>query len=294
MTHIVYVVGPGNDNEELRYSLRSLAANLPHERVWIAGHRPDWVSDTVGHIPASQMRSRFQNSTGNMRAACEHEEVADEFVYFNDDFFVMEPVETIPVMHRGTVDEVTAVTRSSLYRRGGQATALLMKRLGLADDGPLLSYEVHAPMTIGKARMLEVLDKGAGLPVLHKRSLYGNYWRLGGERITDVKVHTRDGQVPDGPFVSTSDDAFAHGLVGDLIRETLPDPCRYEADHEDTAPQEPAQEAAQEPAPPTPAPEAERPATRAPVAEWRAWADQQDPGDHTGLTKAQLIETYGG
>lgn len=290
MTHVVYVVGPGDDNEELRYSLRSLAANLPHERVWIAGHRPSWVSDTVGHIPASQMRSRFQNSTGNMRAACEHPEVAEEFVYFNDDFFVMDPVDSVPVMYRGTVDEVTAITRSSLYRRGGQATALLMTRMGLADDGPLLSYEVHAPMTITKARMLEVLDKGAGLPVLHKRTLYGNYWRLGGEQITDVKVHGREDPGPDGPFVSTSDDAFAHGLIGDLIRDTFPDPCRYEAGHEDEPPQAPAQE----PAEPSPAPEAERPATRAPVADWRAYADTRDPGDHSALTKAELIEQYGG
>ncbi|WP_432111370.1 hypothetical protein [Streptomyces sp. YPW6] len=290
MTDVVYVVGPGDANEELRYSLRSLAAHFPHEKVWIAGHRPSWVSDTVGHIPASQARSRFLNSTGNMRAACEHPEVAEEFVYFNDDFFVMEPVDEVPVVHRGTIDEVAAVTRSSLYRRGGQATQLLMKRLGLADDGPLLSYEVHAPMTVGKARMLEVLAKGAGLPVLHKRSLYGNYWRLGGEQITDVKVHNRDDGLPPGPFASTSDDAFAHGRAGELIRAAFPDPCRYEAGHEDTAPQKPAQE-------PSARPEgsgADRPATRAPVAEWRAWADSQDPGDHSSMTKAELIEQYGG
>ncbi|MEU3318855.1 hypothetical protein [Streptomyces sp. NPDC006785] len=290
MTDVVYVVGPGDANEELRYSLRSLAAHFPHEKVWIAGHRPSWVSDTVGHIPASQARSRFQNSTGNMRAACEHPEVAEEFVYFNDDFFVMEPVDGAPVVHRGTVDEVAAVTRSSLYRRGGQATQLLMKRLGLADNGPLLSYEVHAPMTLGKARMLEVLAKGAGLPVLHKRSLYGNYWRLGGEQITDVKVQNRDDGLPPGPFASTSDDAFTHGRIGELIREAFPDPCRYEAGHEDTAPQEPAQGPSARPEEPV----ADRPATRAPVAEWRAWADSQDTGDHSSMTKAELIEQYGG
>ena len=53
----VYYVRPGDRNDELRYSLRSLA-NLPHDRVWIVGHTPPWVTgiesiqgNTVGGGP---------------------------------------------------------------------------------------------------------------------------------------------------------------------------------------------------------------------------------------------------
>lgn len=288
MTDIVYVVAPGDDNEELRYSLRSLAAHLPHERVWIAGHRPAWVSAAVGHIDATQTGSRFQNSTGNLRAACEHPDVADEFVYFNDDFFVMQDVDQVPVLHRGPLDDVIAATGSSLYRRGAVGTQLHMQRLGLAEEGPLYSYEIHAPLPVVKAGMLEALDAGRGLPVLHKRTLYGNLCRIGGEQADDVKVKAYDDAGPAGPFLSTSDAAFAAGTVGKRIREAFADPCRYEAGHEDDIP--PA---------PTPQPQAaqvqpERPGKSATKAEWLAYADRQDPGDHGQMTKAQLVETYGG
>jgi hypothetical protein len=48
---VVYVVRPGNRNEELRYSLRSIAAHLPHRRVWLAGFCPSWVRN-ISFIPA--------------------------------------------------------------------------------------------------------------------------------------------------------------------------------------------------------------------------------------------------
>ncbi|MFF8095690.1 hypothetical protein [Streptomyces sp. NPDC016675] len=38
----------------------------------------------------------------------------------------------------------------------------------------------------------------------------------------------------------------------------------------------------------------ERPARSASKAEWLAYADRQDPGDHESMTKEQLIEQYGG
>lgn len=307
MTHVVYVVGPGDRNEELRFSLRSLAAHLPHTRVWIAGHRPAWVSDDVGHIPVAQSLTRFQNSTANMRAACEHPEVggeAGEFVYFNDDFFVMAPLENgVPLLHRGPLPEVIGATRSSLYRRGAQSTLHLMRRLGMEDDGPLLSYELHAPLVVHKASMLKALDLGRGLPVLHKRTLYGNLIRLGGDQVEDVKVKTLTDPGPAGVFVSTTDATFAHGKVGERIRAAFPDPCRYERGHTPPAdePKQPAPVAAVEEAEPAHTPPEEpaeagpvRPSPRAPKADWVAYADAQDPGDHSEMTKAELVTAYGG
>ena len=38
----------------------------------------------------------------------------------------------------------------------------------------------------------------------------------------------------------------------------------------------------------------ERPARSASKADWLAYADRQDPGDHEAMTKEQLIEQYGG
>ncbi|MDX3555288.1 hypothetical protein PV729_26575 [Streptomyces europaeiscabiei] len=283
MTDVVYVAGPWDRNEELRFSLRSLAAHLPHGRVWVAGHRPPWLADTVGHIQVPQKQSRFQSSTANLRAACEHPEVSEEFVYFNDDFFVMEPVEQVPVLHRGPVADVIAETRSSLYRRGAQATALLMERLGLDEDGPLLSYEMHAPLPVGKKLMLEAMAVGAKLPVLHKRTLYGNLHRIGGDQAVDVKVKAHDDLGPAGPWLSTTDASFESGAVGERIRAAFSEPCRYEADYVPPPAGVPAA-SAEGPEPPS---------QRASKADWVAYADTQDPADHSDMTKAQLIDQYG-
>jgi hypothetical protein len=61
---------------------------------------------------------------------------------------------------------------------------------------------------------------------------------------------------------------------------------------EDTPPTEPA--APSEPVPPEPTPQAERPPQSAPKADWVAFADTQDPADHSSMTKQELIEQYGG
>ena len=41
---VVYCVKDDPDNEELRYSLRSLK-NLPHQKVWIYGGGPKWLNE---------------------------------------------------------------------------------------------------------------------------------------------------------------------------------------------------------------------------------------------------------
>ncbi|MEC3995152.1 hypothetical protein VSR01_17080 [Actinacidiphila sp. DG2A-62] len=226
---IVYPVRPGNTNQELRYSLRSLA-NLPHGRVWIAGHMPPWVRH-AGHIPVEPQATKYKGSTANLRAAVEHEEVSEEFLYFNDDFFLMRPLVSMPVLHRGPLDRVEryyAHRPNGSYLRGLRETRELLGELGHRQP---LSYELHVPMPMTKARVRETLEVGAHLEVLHKRTLYGNLHQVGGREISDPKILTRSPQFPQSaPFLSTSPDTFAHGLVGRFIRAAFPVPGPYEKD----------------------------------------------------------------
>lgn len=224
---VVYVVRPGDHNQHLRYSLRSLE-HLPHGRVWIAGYCPSWAVG-VGRIPVEQTGSKYRNSTANLRAALEHPDVSDRFVLFNDDFFVMEPVNELPVLHRGPircVEDYYVARRSGAYLRGMRETRGLLESIGY--DEPL-SYELHVPMLVDKAGMLAALDTGRHLDVLHKRSLYGNLAGLGGAETTDVKVMHRGPRFDRTlPFLSTMPDSFANGAVGQLIRKTFSRPSPYE------------------------------------------------------------------
>ena len=216
---VVYLVRPGNDNEELRYSLRSLN-NLPHRRVWLAGHQPPWTRN-VGRIPVAQDGGKWDNQHANLTAACSHPDVADQLVLFNDDFFVTDPLDQVPVLHRGPFGDLerTYLNRYGEYARRMVATARILGRDALAYDA------IHTPLPIVKRLMSAVLD---GLdPWMLFRSVYANRNHLGGGQADDVKVTgMRAGM--NRPLTSTSDRSFARGEVGRQLRAQFPHRSRYE------------------------------------------------------------------
>ena len=231
----VYVVREGDRNEELRHSLRSLAEHMPHGRVWIAGYLPSWVSN-VHHIAVSANgMTKYASSTANLRAACEHPDVSDVFWLMNDDMFLLHPVVGRPVWHRGRVADVTRDyearyphRRNGAYLRGMRETAALLARMGYPDP---LSYELHVPMPVYRDTMLDAIryGAGAGVRVLHKRTLYGNLAGLAGDAMDDVKVcRQHPDWSPDWPVLSTDDASFERAEVGRWIRARFPEPCRYE------------------------------------------------------------------
>lgn len=227
---IVIPVKDGDVNEHLRYTLRSIAAHVPHRQVWIAGHMPPWVRG-VGHIPTRQRaNTKYQNSRSNWKAAFDHPDVADDVLIFNDDFFVMKPVESVPPMHRGRLADVyrhfSQRVRAGRYMLGMEQTMGLLEDLDVPEP---LSYELHVPMHINRARYLEVWELANRIKYPHSRTVYGNYWRLGGQQVSDPKVTTRGPAFPRGvTYLSTLPESFARGHVGVHIRNSLRQPGPYE------------------------------------------------------------------
>ncbi|MFJ7489678.1 hypothetical protein ACIQZB_00205 [Streptomyces sp. NPDC097727] len=227
---LVVPVREGAANTQLRYALRSWAANLPHRRVWLIGYRPPWAVG-VGHVPTRQTGTKYANTTVAVRAAIDHPDITDRFMLCNDDFFVMKPQPAeLPVYHRGPVRDVEAyyATRGNgAYLRGLRETRDLLVGLGHPDP---LSYELHVPLPVDKAGMLAALEAGRHLDVLHKRTAYGVMAGIGGDYMADVKILRRGPRAFDtsAPFLSTMPDSFAHGHVGLHIRRAFPEPCRYE------------------------------------------------------------------
>lgn len=198
---VVYLCRPG-DNEELRYSLRSLR-NLPHRRVWIFGDAPRWVNDyhlAIRRIPKDGNKHRTTNIT--MRAACQEAGVTDPFVYMNDDFYITQPITEIPTLNLGPIYKVAEAYSwqgiKGMYVRGMLRTATKLESLGYNNP---LSFETHTPLVVHKEHMLRALDLGP----YHRRSVYGAFARLTGQTIRDVKVHKTGQTIPDGPFLSGMD-----------------------------------------------------------------------------------------
>lgn len=231
---VVYVVRPGEHNDSLRYSLRSIAANLPHRELVIAGYCPSWLTN-VRCIPVPQRATKWRNSTANLRAAAEHPDVAESVVYANDDFYVLTPLDAMPVLHRGPVAEMTRAWHNyrglAQYMAGATATARLLNAEGIPDP---LCYEVHLPLPMTKTGLLEALnlprERGVAIPVLHKRTLAANLARLGGTRIKDPKLPKAAKGWPDHwRFLSTQPGQLSpQHPVGQKLRDLLPSPSPYE------------------------------------------------------------------
>lgn len=187
---IVYVVRADEQNDSLRYSLRSLG-HLPHRRVFIAGCCPGWVQN-VTRVPVQRLSNKFTSIEENLRAALDHEDVGEHIVYFNDDFYVAQPVDEVPMMHGGTARHY------GIRQELGRRYAATLQELGIAKD--LLTYEIHVPLPVHTEDLrsrLRVMPKG-----LLWRTWYGNSAQLGGIEVKDVK--SRDGSVIEGPFISSS------------------------------------------------------------------------------------------
>ena len=220
---VVYVCREGQ-NEELRFSLRSLV-NLPHGDVWIFGGHPAWVQG-LRSVRVPQNADKQQNVISNVIAACLNSRVSDPFILMNDDFYVMRPIESVPVMHRGTIASVLDDYRdrhpSSRYTSRIERTRKHLINLGYPAP---LSYELHAPMVFHKKPLLELLMTFT--PGEYQwRTLYGNTQAIGGDHVDDVKVWRSGQTVAEGPFLSSSDGAFA--VVRPLLDQQFPDPSPYE------------------------------------------------------------------
>lgn len=221
MTDIVYYVRNGDRNDELRYSLRSLD-NLPHDRVFIVGHTPKWVTG-VTSIPGNVVTTGpQQTAVDNLIRACEAVD-AERFIVFNDDFYVMEPMDAIPSWHAGPLDEKARRTH------GGYGAALKVAEMRLAELGvtDALAWTLHIPVLVVRGALQAILSSLEPLRrVLPEwRTMYGNLVGATGEQHDDVKVFHRR-PIPRGPFLSSLDSNF--GLVLPTLRERFPEPCRYE------------------------------------------------------------------
>lgn len=216
---VLYMVKPGEENEELKYSLRSLK-NLNHGQVFIAGYKPSWVNDRILHIPVDQDGEKYDNVRKNWLAALHDDRLSDDFVLMNDDFFIMQPTKEIPVLRRKKniehyIELFEKLNPTSHYVTTMKKSRDLLRSWGVED---IDSYDLHVPMLINKQKMLALFDKESDFG--HRRTVYGNYYKLGGERIADVKVINDAQAIPyTQQFLSTIDESFAQGKVGEYIRK---------------------------------------------------------------------------
>jgi hypothetical protein len=220
---VVYLCKHGSANEQLRYSLRSLV-NLDHERVWIVGGWPRWVSD-VRTIAVARRRSRYEHTTRSLCAAASHPEISETFVLMNDDFYIMHPT-TVQPHHRGEIGQVQDPRSSNHYRHNLRQTMDWLRTQGQTS----LDYDLHIPMVLTKTQIREMA--AMALPdsaQVFTRSVYGNLFGIGGTELHDPKVRDeQEGWHENWTYLSTTAITFYQGAIGSHIRAVFCEEGPYE------------------------------------------------------------------
>jgi hypothetical protein len=167
-----------------------------------------------------------------MWTAVLNSEISDPFIAMDDDFYVMEPVDELPMWHGGNWEQWLAALgpryASSAYLRDAKLTISMLRKQLWHNFNPLC-WSLHTPILVWKGDMKTALtiDDSCGQR-LHLRSLYGNLAGLEGVQadVHDVKQVAR---VPEGQvYASSANATWPTSQLGKQIRSRFTEKSRWE------------------------------------------------------------------
>ena len=228
---VVYFLKESEINPELRYSVRSVMENFPHKRIVFCGGCPIGMKPDLQIKVEQDQPSKWENVRKLLEAVCEDNRISKNFWLFNDDFFALEPIsEKVEAYYDKNISDVIAKTERGFGHPIDWTKRLRHLLTTLATENlPERNYAVHKPMLMNRKKLKDLLEKFPDEPMT--RALYGNYYNIGGENNPDYKVRVTKYDLKKlrrWNFVSTQDDSFNEGNVGDYLRKKFSIPSRIE------------------------------------------------------------------
>jgi hypothetical protein len=226
----VYICRPG-DNEELRYSIRSVFKYATNPRVIVFGGRPSWYSGE--YVAIKEQKSKFNNIHNAVYEIAHSDLVSENFVLMNDDFYLLKPFDGVTTYHGGSlqnkIDKYKMFCTNLRYANMLQATHDKLRLQGIEEP---IDYDMHVPFPMVKSKLQETVK----YKTLY-RSTYGNLADVGGIEINDVKVYKNGPMTEmsfdylnnDSLFISSLDGSFEL-ILNDLLREEFPYASPLESD----------------------------------------------------------------
>lgn len=218
----VYICKDG-DNEELRYSIRSVVKNCNPNNIWVVGGKPDWYAGN--YISVDQKYSKYKNAFINFKTIVNTGKISEDFILMNDDFFITKPIKKIVSYYNGTLqNKIDAYER--VLGRNSYVNRLKMTQDRLMQNkiNDPLNYELHVPMKISKNNFDSVLNMNHNLLY---RSIYGNIYDEEKEEMIDVKVYQSENFEElsynylqnQYPFLSTESSSFIELKRTDFFKD---------------------------------------------------------------------------
>jgi len=218
------------DNEELRYSIRSVLNSFPEANIWLAGGRPSWYIGN--YIKVDQISNAHKNQLNNFKSACESQDIDENFILMNDDFFITNKIESIGYFYGDSLQNKVdiyyqLVGDNSYVTRLMQTNSRLIK-YGIREP---LDYEMHIPFPVEKSKLKSILEKDGRF---NWRSMYGNLFSVGGTKMNDVKVYhsgalmkkSFDYKNNQSDFLSSLDESFT--ILQPTLENLFPNPTKHE------------------------------------------------------------------
>lgn len=153
--------------QELLYSMRSIAAFFQGEyKVFVIGDKPPWLSDEAVFIHAPVIgKVPVRDVVSKMKTIIAREDVSENFIWMNDDEYLMNPVSEDDLKTPKGIEDLDRVWRTKKgkvltntgYRRNMWNTFHELKRNKL----PAINTCTHLPFYYNKKMLNLVLDRYA-------------------------------------------------------------------------------------------------------------------------------------
>jgi glycosyltransferase involved in cell wall biosynthesis len=228
---VVIPLGKGSKsaNNELRFCLRSIEQYLEgYRNIWIIGQKPKFLKN-VNHISHEEYHPKSNNIYDKIKRACNIGEISDNFILFNDDYFLVEKVDapTYPNYYSDdALKEVLNRPKPDPYRTLVDET---MQQVNL-----IMKYaDIHCPIVINKKAFLSQPYKRNTEHGLLVKSTYLHWSGLPTVKRQDSilrKPHTKQ-QIEDMIFttdmISIHDEAINNEFI-EWIEGKFPYHSKYE------------------------------------------------------------------
>lgn len=228
---VVIPLGKGSTsaNNELRFCLRSIEQYLEgYRNIWIIGQKPKFLKN-VNHISYEEYHPKSNNIYDKIKRACECGEISDNFILFNDDYFLVEKVDA-PTYHNyfsnEALKEVYQRPKPDPYRQMVEDTEKVLGKAWRYAD-------IHCPIVINKQLFLQQPYKRNYEHGLCVKSTYLHYAAFNGVIRFDPilrKPHTKEqieAMLLTTDMISIHDEAINNDFI-EWIEAKFPYHSKYE------------------------------------------------------------------
>lgn len=227
--NFVWILGSGSkwNNNEIRYSIRSVLKFHPNATITIVGEKPDWYNGYHYYVP-DDSECPYVNKWVKMEFACT---LFDEFVQMDDDFFLLEPYKKAIYYHGTMAQKYKRINSVTLW------SDVIKSTLKQFPDEK--NHLQHFPLPVRSKEMLrvaEIYPNRTVAPSISLRQCYCVHVKEYPEiELQDMKVRygfskSIERQISGYPFFSISDHIRSHSFRH-LLEKMYPNPSIYELDN---------------------------------------------------------------